>query len=481
MLAVFAGSNPMIGKPPEYEVIYRTPQTPSNTCGLDALYVCALFLGRTDLTLGKVEQVLPAGVQGVTVREITSACNELAIRGQIATFDGSQLSTVPVPAILHVQGDHFLAFFGVSNGKVTFFDNTTGLVSGDIDWFTKQFRWQGTAVVLGGPHPILLLRLYRVEALATLLTGFAVLACCWLHNVRARRAAAIIARAGMTLVETLLVVGILVIAMSLLLPAVQKVREAAWRASCQSKLHNIGLGIVHVHDVFGMLPTDGGGPPNSIADAGGGSFTPSESLVYPALSKAFAVGDPTLGPAEQVGSFAFTILPYVGYEAVFRQRSWQTPVPLYLCQQRRSSAALVAPMSDEYGSYVGGGWAWSKTDYACNFNLLRGKGRPRRLADVSDGTSHTIMAGEKAMNPRNYETGTWYMDSPFFFGQSLGTSRGVRSCLVPDGPDFTYIECWGSAHGSAANFVFADGSVRAIPFTTLPSVLKAMETPAGGD
>jgi prepilin-type processing-associated H-X9-DG protein len=92
------------------------------------------------------------------------------------------------------------------------------------------------------------------------------------------------------------------------------------------------------------------------------------------------------------------------------------------------------------------------------------------------------LVGEKAMNPDNYETGTWYWDEPFFTGGSGGTQRWGTT-VIRDSPDMgvQFRENWGSAHPSGANFLFADGSVRLVAYTTPSNVILAILTPRGGE
>ena len=61
---------------------------------------------------------------------------------------------------------------------------------------------------------------------------------------------------------------------------------------------------------------------------------------------------------------------------------------------------MTAPLVDEYGSYTSGGWPWGKIDYAANALVVRNRPNVTRLADITDGTSHTLLAAEKSMTPK---------------------------------------------------------------------------------
>ncbi|MFH1921611.1 MAG: DUF1559 domain-containing protein [Planctomycetota bacterium] len=291
-------------------------------------------------------------------------------------------------------------------------------------------------------------------------------------------------RRGFTLVELLVVMGVIGVLVILTLAAVQYARETASRARCANHLRQMGIALLGHHDSFGAFPGNGGWDPSQqIPTVSGGSTYISTTGDVPgsgAVTYYWGIGDPKcLGP-DQPGSWAFSILPRIEQPNVFEKRDWKVPVELYACPSRRPAMATVAPLIDEYGSYVTGGWPWSRIDYAANGMVVLTRPNVLRIAEITDGTSNTLLVGEKSIDPKNYLSGTWYFDEPFFTGGSAGTARfGTK--VLHDEPGVNFHNHWGSAHNGGCNFLFADGHVNVLSFTTDRGVVEALLTPRGGE
>src|SRR5262245_3119326 len=143
-------------------------------------------------------------------------------------------------------------------------------------------------------------------------------------------------RGGFTLIELLVVIGILAVLMGLLLPAVQKVREAAARIQCNNHLKQIGLAIHNHHDQKGFFPTGGRTPWNT-------DFLASEP--------------PQLGPG-----WMFQILPYIEQDNLFKravavgsagfEEIRQTPIKIYNCPSRRPADRSISANNHALNDYA---------------------------------------------------------------------------------------------------------------------------------
>jgi prepilin-type N-terminal cleavage/methylation domain-containing protein len=288
-------------------------------------------------------------------------------------------------------------------------------------------------------------------------------------------------RSAFTLVELLVVIAIIAVLIGLLVPAVQKVREAAARISCANNLKQIGLALLNHHDTYHVFPSNGGWDgKQTIPSVGGAPITPFTTDFSNGQTQFWGVGDPRRSPQDQTGSWAYVILPFIEQQNMYQNREWTVGVRVYICPSRRLATAATAVPQDKYGVYGSGGWAWGKTDYAANAWVIPLRPVCRRITELTDGTSHTVLVGEKAVDPQVNTPNTWYWDEPFFLGGAGGTYRW-KDLVLRDGPGIDYKGNWGAAHDAGAEFLFGDGSVRLVNFATPPATVHGLLTPDGGE
>jgi prepilin-type N-terminal cleavage/methylation domain-containing protein len=262
-------------------------------------------------------------------------------------------------------------------------------------------------------------------------------------------------RRGFTLIELLVVIAIIAILIALLVPAVQKVREAAMRTQCVNNLKQIGLAVHNHVGVLKVFPTCGT------------SWTVPPVFMAPGL--------PAVGAAQQAG-WAYAILPYIEQKGAWTGGGGATidqcqinaigsVIPGYYCPARRSPEAL-PPTGAWYGP--GGSYPHGTMDYAgsnLENNGVIAYQVCRRIADITDGTSNTILIGEKRLD--TLYIGQYQGDDNE--GYSSGWDHdSMRQTTIQPMVD-THNGGWGeqrfgSAHSSGFFCVFADGSVRPIGY-----------------
>jgi prepilin-type N-terminal cleavage/methylation domain-containing protein/prepilin-type processing-associated H-X9-DG protein len=286
-------------------------------------------------------------------------------------------------------------------------------------------------------------------------------------------------RPGFTLIELLTVIAVMGILISLLLSAVQGVRAAAARTVCANHLRQIGLACHMYHDQNDRLPA---------AYRTAREVSPNCHLTWPVDLLPFL---------EQGNLHAQTLAShradYVGYNNP-PHAGLTAVVKVYTCS---ADGRLQAPITDDkgftaaYGSYVGVAGSYQKMIEDRTREGAMRADTGVRFGEILDGTSGTLLIGEKPPWGK-YLDGNWYTSWSPAIGSESGitymsmVSNGRSGCKGPIeyGPgqltNFCDTEHFWSLHPGGANFAFADGGVRFIRYSA-KDVMPALATRAGGE
>jgi prepilin-type N-terminal cleavage/methylation domain-containing protein/prepilin-type processing-associated H-X9-DG protein len=262
--------------------------------------------------------------------------------------------------------------------------------------------------------------------------------------------------AGYTLVELLVVIAIMAVLMGLLVPAVQKVREAAARTQCSNNLRQIAIAFHNHYNVHQFFPTGGW-----------------EWWSVPTYIK----GQPAVGEQQHAG-WGFQILPYVEGDNVWKgnpasndtgriQVAVGTPSSLFFCPSRRGVQTVVFT---DPGYFGGSPMTVALCDYAASNYEETGIVRyryPTRFADITDGTSSTLLVGDKRLNRALLGQPQRDDDTGYASGFDADV---IRRTDLPPAPDYNAARGdgdyrFGSSHIGGFNAVFADGSVHYLSYS----------------
>jgi len=280
-------------------------------------------------------------------------------------------------------------------------------------------------------------------------------------------------RGGFTLIELLVVIAIIAILIGLLLPAVQKVREAAARMTCSNNLKQIGLAFHNHHDTQGAFPS------------GGLSWT---------LDRTMSGASPSNFQSQAWG-WAYQILPYIEQGNVWSLAS-SAAVPAcyiktYNCPTVRGPTAFNYTQSTPNGNrymmdYVGNGGTWGTYDPNPAANSMDGPLTPSgtvaiKLATIIDGTSNTVLVGEKYLSPTTATSApSCNDDQGWINGWDNDTicfaNAGQGGAAQPPIRNDAAVGCglrFGSNHNQCMA-VFCDGSVHAVQFSIAPTTWQGL-------
>ena len=325
-------------------------------------------------------------------------------------------------------------------------------------------------------------------------------------------------RRAFTLIELLVVIAIIAILIALLVPAVQKVREAAARTQCENNLKQIALAChsyesTHKHLPFQRYTYQMSGPLGSDDHGYIGNVSP-------------AVPNPNTGKDARDWSVLAIVLPFLDQDPVYQQGNIpvrtllasgvaSTKLTVFLCPsdpgysvgstvQTGTSAAGFSIYVDDLrcglGSYkaiMGSNWGWGtfsnlpkgmcclpettnlQDPWLSGDGVFPGGGFrcKRKFAHITDGTSNTFFFGEDTYTPGTRWGHDW-----------AGATGAGRVTAIPLNHKFnTAIDDWAhsfgcrSKHADGANFAFADGTVRFVSNSIPLGLYRAFGTIAGDE
>lgn len=313
--------------------------------------------------------------------------------------------------------------------------------------------------------------------------------------MRSLRSTSVPVRLAFTLIELLVVIAIIAILIALLVPAVQKVREAASRTQCQNNLRQIGIATHGFHDLHKVFPSATTGSPN---------FYSGFVQIMPFLEQ-----DPIAKRwNKDLGATDNSTFATLGYSNMSLGKSI---VPTYLCPTMTPPGVALAN-DRAYSSYLFVSGTFSPYSFSSltasamdgaivPYSPATGQTTKVRMTSISDGTSNTLMVGEcdfalkkSPGNPTatsydgsgpqwsyaytgfSWTTSFGKLNSHLAYSAAEATAMGYASQYEIGGPGN-----FRSQHTGGVFFAMADASVQFLSETIPHPTFRALSTRAGGE